>query len=284
MEQLQTITTSDGARLSVRVVGVGPCLVLLHGWAMSNHYWDAQITRFARDHKVIAPDFRSHGNSARVSHGHRMARYAKDVLEVVRSLHGSAPFWLAGWSMGASVALSLIDLFPDVDLHGLIYVDQTPRNLNAPDWPHGVYGLTLDTLGQEVSAVRNNYAEFLERFLPGMFAAPPEGAELKRYMDISFHLGGENAAEILCDHCTQDWRDVVARLTLPTLVIGGADFGVVGGMTAMTQINSNMELCLLENQKHCLFLEAADEFEHEVRQFMRRVGTRRQGATERKDQ
>ncbi len=58
----QTIAT-NGTRLSVRVGGVGPAVVLLHGYGETGDMWAPLAADLARDHTVIVPDLRGMGLS-----------------------------------------------------------------------------------------------------------------------------------------------------------------------------------------------------------------------------
>lgn len=57
----------EGGYLHVRREGQGRPLVLLHGWASSNHHWDGLIERLAARYAVYAPDLYGHGDSFRAA-------------------------------------------------------------------------------------------------------------------------------------------------------------------------------------------------------------------------
>jgi non-heme chloroperoxidase len=83
--------TSDGAELAVMSEGHGPTLVMLHGWVMGSGYFDAVRAQLAAQHRLILIDFRGNGQSGPCVHGHRMARYAADVHEVLTAYHDDGP-------------------------------------------------------------------------------------------------------------------------------------------------------------------------------------------------
>ncbi|MEM8799142.1 MAG: alpha/beta hydrolase [Pseudomonadota bacterium] len=256
----QIVRTSDNAEISVDIAGEGPPIVFLHGWAMTSSYWSAQLHHFQSGFQVIAPNFRGHGASSDVAYGHRIARYAKDILEIIEALAPGQPFAMVGWSMGASVALAFCDLFPDRAPSHLVLVDQTPCLLNGHDWSGGMPGLTRETMNETVDAVRNDFAGFLDGFLPNMFVSPPDLEELKRWRNESLALSSASAATILADHISQDWRDVIAGVSVPTLAIAGGDFLPIVGMKHIPAINPNIRLEVMTGQRHCPFLESAPEF------------------------
>ncbi len=71
--------TVNSVELAVTVAGSGPGLVLLHGWPHTRRVWERVIAALARDHRVIAPDLRGLGDSARPATGYDAATLAGDI-------------------------------------------------------------------------------------------------------------------------------------------------------------------------------------------------------------
>lgn len=108
--------TEDGLRLHYTDQGVGDPVVLLHGYAMNQDLsWrhGGIIDDLARDHRVIALDFRGHGLSGKPhdpsAYGMEMAR---DVIRLLDHL-GIDRAHLVAKSMGAAVALAIVAHYPD---------------------------------------------------------------------------------------------------------------------------------------------------------------------------
>jgi pimeloyl-ACP methyl ester carboxylesterase len=81
--------------------GTGRPLVFLHGGFLDHRMWDDQIPRYARRHRVIAPDARGHGRSANAA---APFRHTDDLAALLRRL-GTGPAILVGVSMGAATAV-----------------------------------------------------------------------------------------------------------------------------------------------------------------------------------
>ncbi len=102
----------DGAGLAWRETGDGPPVVLLHGLMGSGSMLlgsGPARAIAARGYRVILPDLRGHGDSARP---HDPARYPPDVLAddglaLIEHL-GLAGYRLAGYSMGGKLVLRLL--------------------------------------------------------------------------------------------------------------------------------------------------------------------------------
>ena len=65
MIELRRIALSTGVSLDVAVAGdpAAPAMIFLHGFPESHRTWRHQLSEFARDHYVIAPDQRGFAKS-----------------------------------------------------------------------------------------------------------------------------------------------------------------------------------------------------------------------------
>jgi 3-oxoadipate enol-lactonase len=90
-----------GASLRVRTAGVGPAVVLVHGWALDLDMWQGQMEALARWYRVIAFDRRGFGCSSGI------AGIEHDVGDIERLLErfGISQAAIVGMSQGARVAL-----------------------------------------------------------------------------------------------------------------------------------------------------------------------------------
>ncbi|MFD3595333.1 alpha/beta fold hydrolase [Nocardia sp. NPDC058640] len=97
------VITEDGARLRVHVYGpdTAPTLVLIHGWACSIEYWNAQINAFAGEYRVVGYDQRGHGESTLGTVAPSEHTLADDLSAVLdATLRPGEKAVLAGHSMG----------------------------------------------------------------------------------------------------------------------------------------------------------------------------------------
>ena len=80
-----------------------PPLVLLHGGGANAHWWDHLASALAQDRRVLALDFRGHGDSAYPEH-REVGAFNVDLEALVEWL-GREDLDLLGHSLGAAVAL-----------------------------------------------------------------------------------------------------------------------------------------------------------------------------------
>ena len=137
------------------IVGAGPDLVLLHGWAMHAGIFAPLTERLATHFRLHLVDLPGHGYS-------RDDRHSLDPARCAAALAARLPraIWV-GWSLGGLVALQAA-LLPDSPLRGLVLIASSPRFVAQADWPHGV---KLEVFEAFDSGLRNDYRATIERFL-----------------------------------------------------------------------------------------------------------------------
>jgi pimeloyl-ACP methyl ester carboxylesterase len=195
--------------------------VLVAGFLAAAATWLPQVDALrAAGHRAVCIDRRSHGRSQSPAYGQRMARHAKDVAEVLDGL-GLDHVVAVGGSMGASTWWSYLDLFGPGRLQGLLSVDQTPKMLNADGWDNGFYGFTPDNAGR-----------YFNGDLPDTGHGPDRSRMRATIAQLMARVGPDEplmgqlspvTQPLLRDHALQDWRDVVARVDLPLLMVAASD-------------------------------------------------------------
>ncbi|ARP69102.1 alpha/beta hydrolase [Streptomyces pluripotens] len=271
------VTTNDGVRLHYLEAGSGPDMLLVPGWSQTAAQWRYQIADFARTHHVVALDHRGHGDSARPDHGYRIARLATDIHQVIGLLDLTDVVWVAH-SMGCALAWSYWDLFGGDRLARLVLFDEPAVLVQQPYWPDGLaervgalYG--LGQIAEVVSGLRDprSDAETLSAgFLEAMWTPAAEEADRQWVLAQNLLLPREYAGRLLLDNVMQDWRDILPRITVPTLVMGGSDsvIPVNAARSVASAIPGAVLRILQERSSHFAFWENPDVFNREVRSFL----------------
>jgi len=275
---MPTISTSDGANIHYEDTGTGRPIVLIPGWTMSTRLFDRNISALAKDHRVIAMDLRGHGQSEKVDFGHRMPRYSKDVVDLLDALELEGAI-LVGWSLGASVLMSYHGLFGAHRAAGFAFIDQTPKNSNRDGWELGVPGVTAET-STDVSMILENRAGLVDAFVPKMFYAAQDDADIAWMKDEAYKCPDETAATLMLNHRAQDWRDNIARFNTPLLVMAGRQSAICPYDSSVWIADNapDAELVTFENCGHCPFWEDADKFNTTLAAFADRVARAKSGA------
>ena len=199
----------DGVRLAYREIGAGRPLVLLHGLLGDATLWlrhGQAETIAARGFRVIMPDFRGHGRSAKP---YDAAAYPPDVLTddgfALLEYLGLREYDLGGYSLGARIVVRML-------VRGA-----TPGRAV-------VAGQGL----REVLGVGGGAGAFLRRVFAGLETFEPGSSEERAEQWL--RSSGEDPVALLhvLDSVVATPVEPVGRIQVPTLVVTGADDGRAG--------------------------------------------------------
>lgn len=125
----ERFTTTDGVELSFETRGdaTSPPLLLLHGFTGSGDDWQHvfDVDALARDYRIVRPDARGHGRSAKPAEALTFHRLALDVVELLDRL-GIATTRAIGMSLGAKTLLHVATATSD-RIDAMVLVSATPR-------------------------------------------------------------------------------------------------------------------------------------------------------------
>ena len=272
-----TFTTSDGVKLNYLEAGSGKPLVMIPGWSQTAAQFKHQLSGLSSKYHVIAIDMRGHGDSSKPENGYRIHRLSADVHEFLVG-KGLKDVTLAGHSMGCSVIWGYWELFGSERLSKLVLIDQMPMITANPTWgeqektdagaildKNSLYDITNALAGPD--GVKTT-----EGFITGMFTKQYPRDELKWAIDQNLKFPRPYAARLLYDHATNDWRDVIKRINVPTLVVGGKT-SLVGWKSQQwiaSQIPGAKAVIFEESEggNHFMFMENPTKFNQLVADLM----------------
>lgn len=105
-------------------IGQGETLVLLHGLGSTKKDWDFQIPVFSKKFRVLAPDFRGHGDSGYNEEDFGVEFLTEDIYQLLQKLDIQKATFV-GFSMGGAVAFQMAVSHPDL-VDKLIIVNSGP--------------------------------------------------------------------------------------------------------------------------------------------------------------
>lgn len=219
-------TTNDGVKLHYLEAGAGKPLVMIPGWSQSAAQFKNQLSGLSDRYRIIAIDMRGHGESAKPDHGYHIERLSADVHEFLVGKNLSDVI-LAGHSMGSSVIWGYWQQYGSDRLSKLILDDQMPMITSNPEWTAQEKedaGSVFDcaSLYKTANALAgSDGVKTTHNMLGGMFTKqfPPE--ELKWVIQENLKLPRVYASRLLLNHAMNDWRFLIPKIDISTLVIGG---------------------------------------------------------------
>jgi pimeloyl-ACP methyl ester carboxylesterase len=101
-----------GHRLSYRIGGRGPLLVLVHGITNSSASWEPVLALLGQRFTVIAPDLLGHGDSAKPRGDYSLGANASLLRDLLLAL-GHDRATIVGHSLGGGIAMQTAYQFPE---------------------------------------------------------------------------------------------------------------------------------------------------------------------------
>ncbi|MFS8975436.1 alpha/beta hydrolase [Cupriavidus necator] len=213
---------AHGALPGWREAGQGRPLLLLHGWSVNGEAFDDQRALALSGFRVIAPDHAGHGLS-RHRAGATIAALAQDVAGLVAHL-ALTDVVVAGWSMGAMVAWTLLRDHPGLPLAAVGSIDMTPRLVTDPDWPHGLHGYyDMAQAAQMAMRIRADWPRLAPSVALGLWAAGrrPDSASMQRIAHMAAQCDAVTLAALWEDMARQDFRATLRTAALPLFHLYG---------------------------------------------------------------
>jgi pimeloyl-[acyl-carrier protein] methyl ester esterase len=203
------------------VQGVGPDLVLLHGWSLNLGVWEHLTQALVEHFRVIAIDLPGHGRSEWDPRAASPAAQAWQVHETLAPL--TERYALLGWSLGGQLAIDLAAALP-AGIERLALVATSPKFLAAPGWRCGTPRPLLARLIHRLH-VEGGYAvrDFLALQVRG--SAPATAARVLTALTAAVRTHGAAQLDALVSGLARlrdsDLRRALPQLSMPALVISG---------------------------------------------------------------
>jgi pimeloyl-ACP methyl ester carboxylesterase len=254
----------QGLRIGYERAGVGPPLVLLHGFVGDGRStWSSQLEELSDEFTVVAWDAPGAGGSSEPPEWFRSPGFADCLADFIDALALVRPH-IVGLSFGGVVALELFRRHPDI-----------PRTLVLA----GAYAGWAGSLSPQQAGERLRFClraaelsplEFVDAMIPSMFcnAETARVAEfavsMRSFRPEGFRIMARASAEA-------DLRDVLARVNVPTLLLYG-DRDVRAPIPIAEALHAAIprsRLVVLSGVGHVSCVEAPVGFNREVRDFIR---------------
>ncbi|MEP7061751.1 MAG: pimeloyl-ACP methyl ester esterase BioH [Betaproteobacteria bacterium] len=210
--------------LHIESVGVGPPLLLLHGWALHAGIFASLLPALAARHRVHALDLPGHGHSPTI------APYTLDAIvdavvdALPRDVGVVQPLAIVGWSFGGLVAQRLAHRYRG-RVARLVLICTTPRFVNGAGWSQGVEPRVLAQFADELRVAYDvTIRRFLSLQMQGLADARATLAQMRVQLDARPRADAAALDAALAILQAADLRDAAPSLEMPTLIItGGRD-------------------------------------------------------------
>ncbi|MFY0182597.1 pimeloyl-ACP methyl ester esterase BioH [Stenotrophomonas sp. PUT21] len=249
--------------MHIDIIGQGPALVLIHGWALHGGVFAPLVERLSPHVQLHLVDLPGHGAS-------RDDTTPLRLPYVVNAIAAATPpaVW-CGWSLGGLFALHAAATLPQV--RGVAMIAATPRFVRGDDWPHAVEPAVFEQFGKDLAT---DYRGTLERFLALDAMGSEHARQELRTLREMLVARGEPAPRALQEGLrlleTTDLRGALATLGKPSLWLAGQRDRLVSAraMQAAAALAPGAQAHVVAHGGHAPFLGHTDEVAAQLQQFV----------------
>jgi non-heme chloroperoxidase len=245
--------------------GSGRPVVLIHGYPLSGASWEKQVPALLNaGYRVITYDRRGFGKSSQPTDGYNYDTFAEDLQKLIAQLK-LQDFTLVGFSMGGGEIARYFGKYGSKGVSKAVIISGVPPFLvKMSDNPEGVDASVFEQIEKAVAADRYAFfTEFFKNFYnTDLFLGKRVSEEVVR-ASWNIAAGASATASLACvPTWIEDFRQDVARIDVPTLIIHGDEDRVVplaasGQRTA--QLIKGARLLVIKGGPHCITWTHADE-------------------------
>ena len=269
-----TVTTRDGTVLYYKDWGAGPVVVFTHGYPLSSDAWENQMLFLSRrGFRVVAHDRRGFGRSSQAGHGYDYDTFADDLATLIDALDVKK-ITLVGHSMGGGEVARYISRHGEQRVSKAAFIASvTPFLLQTETNPHGApaeifAGMQAALLADRAQWTKDVTMPYYSYNRPGV--AVSEGVR-QDYWRQGMATGMVAAHDAISAFAETDFRDDLAKVTVPTLIVHGTDDQIVpieiaGRLTASIVKHARLEE--YEGGSHGLIITQKDRLNADLLSFL----------------
>ncbi|MDT9593917.1 alpha/beta hydrolase [Nocardioides zeae] len=272
-----TTISADGVHLHhTDTGGAGRPVVLIHGWPLSGESWEHQVPALTgAGYRVVTYDRRGFGGSDKPETGYDYDTLASDLDAVLTQLD-LTDVTLVGFSMGGGEVARYLGTHGSERVRAAVFAAAVPPYLlKSDDNPDG--GLTEEDVQGFVDGVTNDREGFLDGFTTDFFSVDGTLAvsedERRKALELEKSATPASLAGCVNAFARTDFRDDLARIGVPTLVIhGSADATVpyeVSGQRTGKAV-SQAEIVVVKDAPHGFNVSHAEKFNAALLDFLGR--------------
>ncbi len=255
--------------------GIGRPVVLVHGWPLSGASWSEQVPALSEaGYRVVTYDRRGFGESDKPDAGYDYDTFTADLAGLVAGLDLRDAV-LVGFSMGGGEVVRYVAQHnADGRVTGAVLAGAVPPYLlKSDDNPEG--GLGRSDVDEMKDGAASDREGFLDGFTTDFFSVDGElkVSEEQRQEALQLERAARDEAVVGCIEAfgTTDFRDDVAKVDVPTLVIHGDSDAIVplevSGRRSAEAIEGS-SLVVVEGAPHGFNVSHAERFNRELLGFL----------------
>lgn len=274
----------DGTRISYQVQGnlrSEKVIVLVNGLFCTESYWSFLIRDLSEEYRIITWDLRGHqySESPRDPQNVDIESSSRDLKSLIDHLGVDKPV-LIGFSLGVQIIFEYFNLYPD-RLAALVAVTGPYENPLSTFYglpiPDIVWECLLGTFANKIPGITNTlwHAAFklpIVHPVARLIGSTRADADLMQgFYDHQNIVDVPNGLRMALASIRHTARDILPRINVPTLVIGGEKdtFSPVKLSHAMRDKIPGVAFVMVDKGTHTTLIEKPDIVNSTVGQFLK---------------
>ena len=281
--QRSAFTTWDGTAIAYHILGNKDSkkdIVLVNGLFCTESYWKFLIEELSPDYRIITWDYRGHqfSDSPVNRENVQIDSSAKDIHSLLDYLNIKKPV-LIGFSLGVQVVFEFFKLFPD-RIKAIVAVTGPFENPMATFYglpvPDAVWEAIFGTLANRIPGITNTlwHSAFklpIVHTVATLSGSTKASAELMQgFYDHQKIVDVPNGLRMALGAIKHSARDVLPKINVPTLVIGGEKdtYTPVSLSYTMRDTIPGVDFIMIEKGTHTTLIEKPDLVNRAVSEFL----------------
>jgi pimeloyl-ACP methyl ester carboxylesterase len=254
--------------------GTGRPVVLIHGWPLSGESFQAQVPALqGAGYRVITYDRRGFGRSGKPMTGYTYDTLAEDLHTLLEQLD-LEDVTLVGFSMGGGEVARYFSRYGSERVRSVVFASAVPPYLmKTDDNPDGP--LTKEQAEQMSAGLTKDEDAFYDGFTRDFFSVDGElkVSEQQRQDALALCKQADKKAALACMAAfgTTDFREDLAKVTVPTLVLhgdGDATVPLEGSGRRTHEAIAGSELHVIKDAPHGCNVSHPDEWNQALTTFL----------------
>jgi non-heme chloroperoxidase len=261
--------------------GSGKPVVLIHGYPLSGASWEKQVpVLLEAGYRVITYDRRGFGKSSQPTTGYNYDTFAEDLHKLVTHLK-LRDVALVGFSMGGGEVARYLGKYGSKGVSKAVIISGVPPYLlKTSDNPEGVDASVFEGIQKAVAADRYTFfTDFFKNFYNTDLQLGKRVSEQAVQASWNLAAGASATASLACvPTWHEDFREDVARIDIPTLVIhGDADriLPIEASGARTVKLIKGARSLVVKGGPHCITWTHAEEVNSELLNFLGKPAARR---------
>jgi non-heme chloroperoxidase len=263
--------------------GSGRPVILIHGYPLSGASWEKQLPLLLDGgYRLITYDRRGFGKSSQPTDGYNYDTFAQDLQTIITELK-LEDFSLVGFSMGGGEIARYLGRYGSQGVSKAVIIGGVPPFLvKTDDNPEGVDASVFEGIKNAVAKDRYAFfTEFFKNFYNTDLLLGERISEDAVRASWNIAVGASATASLACvSSWIEDFRNDVARIDVPTLVIHGDEDRIVP-LSAAGQRTANLvkgaRLVVVEGGPHAITWTHAETVNAELLSFLDQPTTKSKG-------